>query len=90
MHCTFRRISALAWLILDTGGFRVEIGVAPRTPVEGVSVSTMRRTNDDKWCDRFKSSIMVIQVLAMYRLRSREVNETPKEGLYGVETVHRK
>jgi hypothetical protein len=41
-------------------------------------------------CDRFKSSIMVIQVLAMYRLRSRQVNGTPKEGLYGVETVHRK
>jgi predicted flavoprotein YhiN len=30
---------------------------------------------------------LVVQVLAMYRLRSRQVNEIPKEGLYGVETV---
>lgn len=30
---------------------------------------------------------MVIQVLAMYRLKSRQVNEIPKEGLYGVKRV---
>jgi hypothetical protein len=33
--------------------------------------------------DRFRSSIMLIQVLDVYRLRSERVNEIPKEGLYG-------
>ena len=28
---------------------------------------------------------MVTQFLAMYKLRSGQVNETPKEGLYSVE-----
>jgi hypothetical protein len=36
-----------------------------------------------------KSSIMVVQVLTVHRLKSRQVNEIPKEGLYGVEIVRR-
>lgn len=33
---------------------------------------------------------MLIQVLAMYRLRSERVNEIPKEWLYGAEIVRLK
>jgi hypothetical protein len=33
---------------------------------------------------------MLIQVLAMYRLKSERVNEIPKEGVYGAEIVHLK
>jgi hypothetical protein len=77
-------------IILCAAGSHVKTGAARQTQVAGVSAFTMPHTSEDKWCDRFESSIMLIQVLAMYRLRSERVNVIPKEGVYGSKIVRLK